>query len=219
MAPLPTHHEGALEPACILVVDDDAPCRRLIATCLHESGYEVLSAEDAQQALIAVSAAPPDLALVDLKLRHASGLDLVERLLDLYPELPVVIISAHPAISAAVEAIKRGASDFLPKPFSPDELRHLVARMTHGAGSPHDGMEPLRRTHPAKLLLPATTDEQQPRAQPEFGGNFTLEEIERRHILALLARNSNLEKVAKTLGINITTLWRKRKKYEGTDRD
>jgi two-component system response regulator RegA len=180
---------------CVLIVDDDKDCRRMLTICLEDIGCEVLAAATAEQALAAAATHPPDLALVDLNLgRHASGLELVPKLLVLRPDLRIIMITGTAKVGDVVEAVKRGAFDFLPKPFKPDQIRQLVAKLADDA--PH----------------PATLDAD----LPEFGGNYTLEQIERRHILALLARNDKLDEVAHTLGIDVSTLWRKRKKYEGT---
>ena len=80
-------------------------------------------------ALAAVAQRPFDIAFLDLKLGESSGLDLLPKLLAENPDLAAVVLTAYATFDTAVEAIKRGAADYLPKPFSPDQIRHLVAKL------------------------------------------------------------------------------------------
>jgi NtrC-family two-component system response regulator AlgB len=114
----------------LLVIDDDASLRRTIATALEAMGHQVCAARDGAQALELLRQRPwLDAALLDLRLAREQGLDLLPELLRLAPRLPVVIITAYATIETAVEAMRRGAADYLPKPFTPDQLRAVLERI------------------------------------------------------------------------------------------
>src|SRR5712664_1669291 len=110
----------------VLVVDDEKNIRRTLALCLEGFGCTVTQAGSAEAALDALSRAPHDLAFLDLRLGAGSGLDLLPRLLAERPGLDVVIITAYATFDTAVEAIRRGARDYLPKPFTPAQVRHVL---------------------------------------------------------------------------------------------
>lgn len=111
----------------ILVVDDDDSLRRVTQVQLQQEGYEVDTAATGEQALAAFSGRLYDLVITDLRLPGLSGLELLKRLKELYPEVVVILITAYGTIENAVEAMKFGAYDYLTKPVDPDALR-LVAR-------------------------------------------------------------------------------------------
>jgi len=113
----------------VLVVDDERNIRATLAMCLEGIGCLVSEAAGAAAALEVLRLSPFDLAFVDLRLGAESGLDLVPRLLAERPGLDVVIITAYATFDTAVEAVKRGAVDYLPKPFTPAQIRHLVERL------------------------------------------------------------------------------------------
>src|SRR6266704_6306261 len=110
----------------VLVVDDEKNIRRTLTLCLEGFGCAVTEEGTAEAALEALSRAPHDLAFLDLRLGSGNGLDLLPRLLAERPGLDVVIITAYATFDTAVEAIRRGARDYLPKPFTPAQVRHLV---------------------------------------------------------------------------------------------
>ncbi|WP_309892243.1 sigma-54 dependent transcriptional regulator [Archangium sp.] len=115
-------------PMRVLVVDDERNIRTTLRMCLEGLGCEVREAATAEAALAALAQAPADLAFVDLRLGMASGLELLPRLLAEAPTLDVVLITAYATFDTAVEAVKRGARDYLPKPFTPAQIRHLVQK-------------------------------------------------------------------------------------------
>ena len=112
----------------VLVVDDEKNIRATLAMALEGIGCTVGLAATAESALAHTAREVFDLALVDLKLAESSGLDLIPRLVAENPGLDVVVITAYATIDTAVEAMRRGAADYLPKPFSPAQIRHLVER-------------------------------------------------------------------------------------------
>ena len=118
-----------MNPARILVVDDDENLRWVLKTQLEEMGYSVSTAIDGEQALAAIEREPPALILTDLKMPGLSGLELLDRIRPDYPEMPVVIITAFATIQNAVQAMRAGAYDYLTKPIDYDELALVVSRV------------------------------------------------------------------------------------------
>jgi DNA-binding NtrC family response regulator len=112
----------------ILVVDDEEPQRKVLAGFLRKTGYAVEAVGDAEQALALVAARSVDLVLTDLRMPARSGIELLEAVRALNPELPVVVMTAYGTVASAVDAMKRGAADYLAKPVNLDELEVLVAR-------------------------------------------------------------------------------------------
>jgi two-component system, NtrC family, response regulator AlgB len=115
-------------PLRVLVIDDERNIRHTLAICLEGFGCKVEQVATGAAALDALRREPFDLAFCDLKLGAESGLDLLPRLLAERPGLDVVIITAYATVDTAVEAMRRGAKDYLPKPFSPPQIQHLVDR-------------------------------------------------------------------------------------------
>jgi NtrC-family two-component system response regulator AlgB len=114
----------------ILLIDDDASLRRTIRTLLETQGHQVADARDAGQARELLQRQPFDAALLDLRLGKDQGLDLLPQLLRTAPALAVIVITAYATVETAVEAMRRGAVDYLPKPFTPGQLRMVLDRLT-----------------------------------------------------------------------------------------
>ena len=110
----------------VLVVDDERNIRKTLAVCLESLGCTVTECGSAAAAIESLARLPHDLAFVDLRLGRESGLDLLGSLLSERPALEVVIITAYATIDTAVEAIRRGARDYLPKPFTPAQIQRAV---------------------------------------------------------------------------------------------
>jgi two-component system nitrogen regulation response regulator NtrX len=108
----------------ILIVDDEADIRELVAGILQDEGFETRTARDSETALNSISSRRPNLLFLDIWLQGSKldGLQLLDNVKDQHPELPVVMISGHGNIETAVSAIKRGAYDFIEKPFKADRL-------------------------------------------------------------------------------------------------
>jgi two-component system nitrogen regulation response regulator NtrX len=121
--------------ADILVVDDEADIRDLVAGILSDEGYAVRVAADSDAALAALRARKPALLIQDIWMQGSSidGLEMLDLVKGLDEDLPVLIISGHGNIETAVSAIKRGAYDFLEKPFKSDRLLVLVERALEAA--------------------------------------------------------------------------------------
>jgi len=116
------------EQVNILVVDDDAAMRDSCRQALEREGLSVAEAQNGRQALAMVAQKPFDLVLLDLKMPGMGGLDALSRMRKLRNDLAVIAITGYPSIDSAVEAMKRGAADFLPKPFNREALRLVVAK-------------------------------------------------------------------------------------------
>lgn len=116
--------------ADILIVDDEADIRELISGILQDEGYETRLARNSDAALAALADRRPSLIVLDIWLQDSKldGLDLLTAIRERHPELPVVIISGHGNIETAVSAIKRGAYDYIEKPFNADRLILVVGR-------------------------------------------------------------------------------------------
>jgi len=119
----------ANDAASILVVDDDREMAKLLRDVLGEAGYIVRSANSAAEALAQVREDCPDLLITDLRMSGMNGHELQSELGELVPDLAVVIITAFGSIESAVESMKRGAADYITKPFSNDQLLITVARV------------------------------------------------------------------------------------------
>jgi DNA-binding NtrC family response regulator len=111
----------------ILVVDDEKNIRLTLTHALAPEGYVVSSAINGEEALHMLDASPFDLMLLDLKMPGMDGMEVLRLAREQFPDLAVVIITAHGTVESAVEAMKLGAVDFIQKPFAPGEIRDLVA--------------------------------------------------------------------------------------------
>jgi two-component system nitrogen regulation response regulator NtrX len=111
-------------PAEILIVDDEADIRDLVAGILQDEGYDARTARNSDDALTAIATRRPNLVFLDIWLQGSKldGLQLLDAIKQEHPEIPVVMISGHGNIETAVAAIKRGAYDFIEKPFKADRL-------------------------------------------------------------------------------------------------
>jgi two-component system nitrogen regulation response regulator NtrX len=106
----------------ILVVDDEAAIRDSLKMTLEYEGYEFLGAATGQEGLALIEREGPDLVLLDVKMPGMDGLEVLDRIRALNDALPVVVVSGHGTISTAVEATKKGAFDFIEKPFASDRV-------------------------------------------------------------------------------------------------
>ncbi len=115
-------------PRRVMVIDDDEvmllSCRRV----LEKDGYEVETFANGASGIRRVVERPPELLLVDLKMPELDGIQVIERVRQAAPEVVIAVITGYATVATAVDALKAGAYDFLPKPFTPDELRLIVNR-------------------------------------------------------------------------------------------
>lgn len=165
---------------CLLLVDDDAVFSAALARALTRRGFEVAIAANAQAALRQAEAAPPQCAVIDLKLGDGSGLELVAHLKRLNSRLRIVVLTGYASIATAVEAIKLGATHYLAKPADADQI---VAALHKQEG---DAATPLAE-------------------QPLSVARFEWEHIQR----VLTANQGNISATARSLNMHRRTLQRK----------
>ncbi len=118
----------------ILVVEDEDIARENIKHVLDRDGHQTEAVDSGEAALEAIKTADFDLVLTDLKMKGMDGLALLQAAKALQPEIEVVVITGHATVSTAVEAMRKGAYDYLPKPFKFDELRLLVDKALEKRG-------------------------------------------------------------------------------------
>jgi two-component system nitrogen regulation response regulator NtrX len=137
--------------ADILIVDDEADIRELVAGILQDEGYVTRTARDSDEALNAVATRRPNLVFLDIWLQGSrlDGLQLLDAVKENHPDLPVVMISGHGNIETAVAAIKQGAYDFIEKPFKADRLVLVAERAL-------ENMRLKREVRALKQLAPST---------------------------------------------------------------
>jgi two-component system nitrogen regulation response regulator NtrX len=119
----------------VLVVDDEEDIRDLVSGILRDEGYETRTAADSDSALAAVRQRRPQLVVLDIWLQGSKldGIQVLDTIKREQPDLPVVMISGHGTIETAVASIKKGAYDFIEKPFKTDRLIHVVGRALEAA--------------------------------------------------------------------------------------
>jgi two-component system, NtrC family, response regulator HydG len=110
----------------LLIVDDELSVRDSLGKWFREEGYEVGTAENANEALTRLAEHPWDAALVDIKMHGTDGIELQHRMHELDPDLMVIIMTGYASVETAVAALKNGAYDYVTKPLDPDEIAHLV---------------------------------------------------------------------------------------------
>jgi DNA-binding NtrC family response regulator len=110
----------------LLIVDDELSVRDSLAKWFREEGYEIGTAENANDALTRLAEQRWDAALVDIKMHGTDGIELQRRMHEVDPELLVIIMTGYASVETAVAALKNGAYDYVTKPLDPDEIAHLV---------------------------------------------------------------------------------------------
>ena len=116
-------------PWAALVIDDDAGVRQSLRLCLEAAGARVLGVATAGAALEALERGHFDVVFLDLWLGPDAGLDLLPEILARQPDVGVIVVTAFASIESAVDAIRRGAVDYVPKPFTPDQIRLAAHRV------------------------------------------------------------------------------------------
>jgi two-component system, NtrC family, response regulator AtoC len=114
--------------AHVLIVDDETNIRRVLAAMLKREGYEATTSADGEQALAVLAKTPVDVVVTDLIMPRLSGMELLKRISTEYPDVPVIMITAHGSVDSAVAALKAGAFDYITKPFEQEELKKVIAK-------------------------------------------------------------------------------------------
>jgi len=120
-------------PLTILIVDDEELIRWSLSEDLKNSGYKTLAAADAKEAVRIVNKEYPDLVLTDLRLGETSGLDVLKSVRADHPEIPVILMTAFADVASAIEALREGAADYIPKPLQLDGLKITIERVVETA--------------------------------------------------------------------------------------
>ena len=168
----------------LLIVDDDNAYCDALARSMERRGFDVFKAYNISEALEQASGNSPAFAIVDLRIGQESGLTLVKELVNLQPEIRIVLLTGYASIATAVEAIKLGAIHYLTKPTDPDEI---IAAFTNREGN--------TQTPPAD--------------QP-----MSVERVEWEHIqMVLTEHDGNISASARALGMHRRTLQRKLSKH------
>ncbi len=117
----------------VWIVDDDRSIRWVLEKALQQEGMTTQSFDSADGVLGHLSRQQPDVIISDIRMPGSSGLDLLARIRELYPRLPVIIMTAHSDLDSAVASYQGGAFEYLPKPFDIDEAVSLVKRANQHA--------------------------------------------------------------------------------------
>jgi len=113
----------------ILIIDDEPNLRRSLGMILQRAGYTVTTASNAAEALHLLQAGAYDLTFLDIKLPDQNGIQLLPQIKDLYPEMPILILTAHATLDTAIGAVRLGARDYLLKPIDPESIIERVHRI------------------------------------------------------------------------------------------
>jgi len=164
----------------LLLVDDDEIFLSVLSRAMVRRGFEVLTSTGIAGALDQAGRLTPTMAVVDLKLEGESGLDLIPRLIDINPEMNIIVLTGYSSIASAVTAIKRGAADYLSKPVT------------------------------ASDVVRALSGERESEVNPEDFSPMSVERVEWEHIQKVLKENDgNISATARSLGMYRRTLQRK----------
>jgi DNA-binding response OmpR family regulator len=110
----------------ILIVDDEQNLRRSLGLILQRAGYTITTAANAAEALHLLRAGAYDLTFLDIKLPDQNGIQLLPQIKDLYPEMPIFILTAHASLDTAIDAVRLGAKDYMLKPVDPENILSRV---------------------------------------------------------------------------------------------
>jgi two-component system response regulator RegA len=175
------------ETTTILLVDDDEALRSRLARGFRERGFAVQEADEIRAVRAAIDARPPELAVVDLRLPSGSGLDIVREIKRLAPNTRIVVLTGYGSIATALDAVSLGATHYLQKPATIDDILAGFARSARSSEA-------------------VTT--------PEDDDVPSLERVEWEHINRVLSdTGGNVSEAARRLGLHRRSLQRKLAKY------
>ena len=185
-----------IRPKRIVVVDDDKGMRQILSACLEAEGYEVVTAATGEEAIDRLQPGTIDLVLADLRLPGMDGLEILRKARELDPPPAVLLMTAHASVETAVEALRRGADDYLVKPLHLDDLGSRIRRY-------------LTPRHPVEVPLAVPADRFDSASAPVMVGLSTaLDDLRRRvsrvartsaHVLVTGETGTGKEVVARSL--------------------
>ena len=120
----------------ILIIDDEPNLARSLGLILQHAGYVIKTAGTANEALHMLQTGAYDLVFLDIKLPDQSGIQLLPQIRDIYPNMPVIILTAHATLDTAIEAVRAGARDYLLKPIDPESILSLVNKILNDEKTP-----------------------------------------------------------------------------------
>ncbi len=126
--------------ATVLIADDESNLRKVLGALLQRDGHRTIAVADGEAALEAIREGGIDILITDLKMPGMSGLELLQAVQPIDPDLPVIVITAHGSVDTAVQALKSGAFDYITKPFDKDELRLAVRKASAVRSSAESGL-------------------------------------------------------------------------------
>jgi two-component system response regulator AtoC len=171
-------------PVKVLVTDDDRTIRRNLVLLLRSEGYETLEAADGNEALARIESDSPDAVLLDLKMPGRDGLEVLAELGPALADLPVIVVTALGGSAAAIEAMRRGAYDYLTKPFDLDEVSLTLKR----------ALKQRALARELRSLRERTDDDD---SEPPDGGTGSEPE--------LIGQSAGMREVYKTIGLAAAT--------------
>ncbi|EQM78986.1 nitrogen regulation protein NR(I) [Stutzerimonas stutzeri] len=136
----------------VWIVDDDRSIRWVLEKALQQDGMATQSFDSADGVLARLSRQQPDVIISDIRMPGTSGLDLLKQIRELYPRLPVIIMTAHSDLDSAVASYQGGAFEYLPKPFDVDDAVALVKRANQHAQEQQNLQEPARQHHTPEII-------------------------------------------------------------------
>ncbi|MCC7441653.1 MAG: sigma-54-dependent Fis family transcriptional regulator [Bdellovibrionales bacterium] len=154
----------------VLVIDDEKNVAFVVTAMLQKAGFDVVTINDSRAAYGMIEAESPDLVITDLMMPEVNGMEILDHCARHFPQLPVVMITAHGTVESAVSALKRGAFDFITKPFDQQELLSVARKAT----------ETHRRSRNEPIALPAPSlesDETGTLVNPLVGASPQMQEI------------------------------------------
>src|SRR4030042_6835030 len=110
----------------IVIIDDEPNLRRSLGLILQRAGYNITTAPNAAEAIHLLQAGAFDLTFLDIKLPDQNGIQLLPKIRELYPEMPILILTAHATLDTAIGAVRLGARDYLLKPIDPETILNRV---------------------------------------------------------------------------------------------
>jgi len=126
----------ANEDKSLLIVDDDKPFQQRLARAMEKRGFETVTADGLQDAVLKINQKAPAFAIVDMRLEDGNGLDVIQQIRARRPDARAIILTGYGNIATAVTAVKMGAIDYLAKPADPDDIIAALARKPEEKAEP-----------------------------------------------------------------------------------
>ena len=144
---VPSNVQTPVNPSLprILLVDDDQIFRTRLVRALNQRGYEVYQATNAEEGVVLAKRHSPERAIVDMRMPGMSGLDLINELAKIDPDIDIIVLTGYGSIATAVEAVRRGARDYLTKPVDTDQILQAFERDPDNGSSVPDTTPSLAR--------------------------------------------------------------------------